>query len=115
MKYRNKLQIIAEILETIKDGARKTHIMYRANLSYKLLCKYLGDVLECEFARIEDGDRYVVAPRGKRFLKKYRAYQDLRERVNEELREVAKERAMLEQMYTNSRLQNHGQRIMPIE
>ena len=70
-RYRNRLQIIAEILEIVRNGAKKTHIMYRANLSYKLVCKYLNDVVECGLARIDKADRYVVAPRGEKFLRRF--------------------------------------------
>lgn len=102
-KYRSKLQIVAEILEIVKGGAKKTHIMYRANLSYKLLCKYLDDVLECGLVRVDSGERYVVAPKGEKFLQKFDDYKKLRERVKEELNTVDKARDLLEQMYSNSR------------
>lgn len=106
-KYRSRLQIIAEILEIVRDGAKKTHIMYRANLSYKLLCKYLDEVLKCGFVRVDrKEDCYVVAPKGEKFLERFDAYQELRERVNNELSKVNKKRSLLEQMYTNSQVGN---------
>jgi len=105
-RYRTRLQIIAEILEIVRNGARKTHIMYKANLSYKLLCKYLNEVLECKLARIDDGDRYVVAPKGKKFLQSFQAYAELRERVKEDVRQVNEKRMLLEQKYTNSEAKN---------
>ena len=109
-KYRNKLQILAEILEIVRGGAKKTHIMYKANLSYKLLCKYLDEVLECGFVRVDREDCYVVAPKGEKFLEKFAAYRRLREHVNEELNTVDKEKSLLEQMYTNSRVRNSGRK-----
>ena len=45
-RYRDRLQIIADILVIASRRARKTQIMYQANLSYRLLCRYLGEVLE---------------------------------------------------------------------
>ncbi|MCK4478517.1 hypothetical protein KAU88_08345 [Candidatus Bathyarchaeota archaeon] len=105
-KYRSKLQIIAEILEIVRGGAKKTHIMYRANLSYKLLCKYLNEVLECGLVRVSRDDSYVVAPKGEKFLQRFIDYKKLRERVNEELSAVDKEKILLEMMYTNSRVRN---------
>ena len=45
-RYRNKLRIIADILLIACRRARKTQIMYQANLSYRLLCRYLGVVLD---------------------------------------------------------------------
>jgi predicted transcriptional regulator len=40
-KRRDKLYIIAEILEIAKEGTLKTQIMYRANLSFTQLNDYL--------------------------------------------------------------------------
>ena len=105
-KYRTRLQIIAEILEIVKEGSRKTHIMYKANLSYRLLCKYLNDVLESGLARFDEEDHYIVAPRGEKFLKRFHAYRELQDQVRKDLREVDKEKVQLEQMYTLSTTQN---------
>ena len=106
-KYRNKLQIIAEILEIVRGGAKKTHIMYKANLSYKLLCKYLEEVLKCGLVRVDrKEDCYTVAPKGEKFLQRFVAYRELRKRVQEELTAADKERNLLEQMYTASRAKN---------
>jgi len=44
-KYRDRLQIIADMLSVVRGGAKKTHIMYQANLSYTLLGRYLSEVL----------------------------------------------------------------------
>ncbi len=102
-KYRTRLQIIAEILEIVREGAKKTHIMYQANLSYKLLVKYLNEVLECGLVRVNKEDCYVVAPKGKKFLKRFNSYEERRDHVKDELKMVKEEKALLEQMYTNSR------------
>ena len=45
-RYRDRLQIIADILVIASRRARKTQIMYQANLSYRLVCRYLGEVLD---------------------------------------------------------------------
>ena len=84
--------------------------MYKANLSYKLLCKYLNEVLECKLARIDDGDSYVIAPKGKKFLQSFHAYAELRERVKEDVKQVNEKRMLLEQIYTNSGARNIGLR-----
>lgn len=99
MKYRTKLQIIAEILEIVREGARKTHIMYKANLSYKLLCKYLDEVLECGFVRANSDDFYEVAPKGEKFLNLFGNYKKRCEHVRKELKAVNDEKELLEQMY----------------
>jgi len=45
-KRRDKLSIIAEVLEIAKDGALKTQIMYRANLSFAQLNDYVKFMLK---------------------------------------------------------------------
>jgi predicted transcriptional regulator len=102
VRYRSHLQIVAEILEIVRDGARKTHIMYRANLSYKLLCKYLDEVLKCGLVRVDKSECYVVAPKGERFLERFYSYLKRRNRVHEELKAVDEEKALLEMKYVNS-------------
>jgi len=119
-RYRNRLQIIAEILEIVKGGARKTHIMYRANLSYKLLCKYLNEVLECGLVRAKDDESYIVAAKGERFLQRFNSYLKHHKQVNKELQSVEEERAMLEQKYMNpststSNRRNSGNKQVSME
>jgi predicted transcriptional regulator len=59
-KRRDKLSIIAEIIDIAKEGALKTQIMYRANLSFAQLGEYLtflsnNDLLE----KFDDSGREV--------------------------------------------------------
>jgi predicted transcriptional regulator len=102
-KYRNRLQIVAEILEIAKAGAKKTHIMYRANLSYSLLCRYLKDILDCGLVKVDREASYVVAPKGERFLKRFHSYVKRRENVGKMVDQVRKERALLEERFMNAK------------
>ncbi len=43
---RNDLDICADILTVARAGAKKTHIVYRANLNFKLVRKYLRRLIE---------------------------------------------------------------------
>ena len=114
-RYRDRLQIVADILAIASRGAKKTWIMYQANLSYKLLCKYLDEVLECGLVRVDDKeDCYVVAPKGEQFLEKFSAYAARRERVKEELGTMRKERALLEKMYTNTRVRDSERKFFSV-
>jgi len=110
VRYRTKLQIIADILEIVRGGAKKTHIMYRANLSYKLLCKYLDEVLECGLVRVDREDCYAVAPKGEKFLQQFNTYVKRQEHVKKELRMVDEEKALLEQKYTSLKDEDSGKR-----
>ncbi len=40
-KNRNRMEIVANLLTIAKTGALKTHLMYRANLSYLMVTEYL--------------------------------------------------------------------------
>jgi len=48
-KRRTRHEIVAEILETARGGAIKTHIMYKAKLSYAQLNDYLPLLVEKGF------------------------------------------------------------------
>jgi predicted transcriptional regulator len=83
--YRDRLQIIADILSVTSKHAKKTQIMYQANLSYRLLCRYLSEVLNAGLVSIKNGDFYVPTAKGKEFLKKYEEYLKRRKRLKEQL------------------------------
>lgn len=76
-KKRDTLSIVAAILEATSSETNKTRIMFQANLSFKLLSKYLGAALETGLVRL-DGDRYLLADSGKAFLKQYRSLNERR-------------------------------------
>jgi len=43
---RARIQILMDILKVCLDGVKFTHLMYRANLSYSTLRKYLSEALD---------------------------------------------------------------------
>jgi len=97
MKYRTKLKIIADILHAARDGSHKTRIMYLANLSYRLLEKYLQSTVEAELLRC-NGNKYEVTEKGRIFLEKFEGYSKKVSKVNKELETIRFERQVLEQM-----------------
>lgn len=48
-RRRDRHDIVAEILETARGGAIKTHIMYKAKLSYGQLSEYIPLLIEKGF------------------------------------------------------------------
>jgi len=79
-KRRDKLYIIAEVLEIAKDGTLKTQIMYRANLSFTQLNDYLAFMLQIgllEKIDINDKDVYRATHKGLDFLQRYREINEL--------------------------------------
>jgi predicted transcriptional regulator len=73
-KRRDRLYILAEILNIAKGGSLKTQIMYRANLSFAQLNEYLNFLIRMEFLEIQNENRkdnYVTTSKGDRYLEKY--------------------------------------------
>ena len=75
VRHRDRLSIVAAILEAANSGASKTHIMVGANLSFSLLEKYLDVVVGAGFVRVE-GSRYELTLRGREFLMQYRHFRE---------------------------------------
>lgn len=65
------MDIYYDILSAARQSVRKTHIMYRSNLSYKQLDTYLSTLMECELMEegFEDGGKvYNVTSKGLDFI-----------------------------------------------
>jgi predicted transcriptional regulator len=73
-KNRDRVSIVAAILESANSGSRKTRIMFAANLSFSLLEKYLDVAMDSGFIRIEDS-RYQLTECGREFLKQYKLFE----------------------------------------
>ncbi|MEM2104106.1 MAG: winged helix-turn-helix domain-containing protein [Candidatus Bathyarchaeia archaeon] len=85
-KRRDKLYIIAQILEIAKDGALKTQIMYRANLSFTQLNDYLELMLRMNLLdRIAESEKevYKATLKGLEFLQRYSEINKLLKSENE--------------------------------
>jgi len=113
-KHRSRLKILANILYVISgnDGAKKTHIMYQAYLSYKLLTSYLNDVVEAGLVVCGEEKCYRLTPKGDEFLVKLDEYTRFRETFEDKLNHFEDQKLMLEEMCPNSRPLNVGQRIL---
>jgi len=74
-KRRDRLYIIAEILQIAKGGSLKTQIMYRANLSFAQLNEYLTFLTKMEFLEIQNENKknmYTTTAKGDKYLEKYK-------------------------------------------
>ncbi len=82
-QHRSRLKIINDILTVAKHGARKTHIMYRANLSYDQLNEYLAFLLDNGLiekdadVEYEGAVMYKVSNKGRQFLERYSQLQEI--------------------------------------
>lgn len=70
---RNDLDICADILQVARDGAKKTHLVYRANLNFSIIKKYLRKLKENGLIESENG-RFFTTEEGVRFLKQYKDF-----------------------------------------
>jgi predicted transcriptional regulator len=89
-KRRDKLYIIAEILEIAKEGTLKTQIMYRANLSFTQLNDYLKFMLRINLldkTTNNDKDRYETTGKGSDFLRIYGEITELLKNGDENLKD----------------------------
>ena len=100
--HRDRLQIIADILSIARDGARKTLIMYQANLSYSLLVRYLNEVLEAGFIVVNDDNTYHLTQNGQGFLERFDDYLKRRERLDRQLSHINDTRVALENLVNNT-------------
>lgn len=100
-KNRDRLSIIAAILEASNNGASKTRIMFSANLSFKLLEKYLEVVKSIGYIQIQ-GSTYRITDEGKEFLKHYKQYNEKYAKIQDSLESLSNEHEILEKMLNKS-------------
>ena len=98
--YRHKLDIIADILDVVSTrGARKTQVMYRSNLSYAVMQKYLAELINAALVSyIENRMCYVITNKGREFLRAYQEYSKTNKRVAKRLSEARVKKRILEKM-----------------
>jgi predicted transcriptional regulator len=99
VKYRRRFEIIANILGAAKEGAKKTRIMYVANLSYTLLEKYLMQTIDVGFIRLNNNS-YEITEKGLMFLEMYEKFSSKYSKLQKELENIRFEMEILEKMCT---------------
>jgi len=101
-RYRDRLEIIRDVLLVVADneGVRKTHIMYGANLGYKILVKYLEELLKLGLLECEGKSCYRLMEKGERFLRLYEEYEKRNRDLEEQLSQLEKERRFLMKVLT---------------
>ena len=65
---RKRLEIVRDVLLAAEGSSKKTHIMYGANLSYKLVTRYLAAMTKAGLLRTSNNSSYLVTDEGKIFL-----------------------------------------------
>lgn len=64
---RSRHEITRDILKVCRKGARKTHIVYRANLNFSIINDYLKNLLDGELL-IPEGPFYRTTPEGVQYM-----------------------------------------------
>ncbi len=79
IKRRGLIDIYADILSAIDDGACKTHIVYRANLNFDRCKRYIDDLAKGGLVKVQTNSpsNWAVTERGREFLKKQRELRGL--------------------------------------
>ena len=67
---RDKITIMSDLLNIIQEPRRVTHILYKSNMSYVQLLKYLDNLMRMGFAeeRTEPYRSYQITEDGKLFM-----------------------------------------------
>jgi predicted transcriptional regulator len=84
---RGKIQIMGDVLALGTSGIRKTHIMYKANLSYEQVHLYLGELIGRRLIDQDvspDGVVYRTTEKGREFLLHYTRVVELLEEARQE-------------------------------
>ena len=97
MQYRRRFDILADVLRATGSGAKKTRIMFLANLSYALLKRYLEEAVSLGFLQ-RSAEEFLVTPRGEEFLSMYNTLRSTSSRVKADLENLRSETELLEQM-----------------
>jgi predicted transcriptional regulator len=97
--YRSRLDIIADILHVVSQSAKKTQIMYKANLSYKVLTKYLTEVSEASLVDFEcEKQCYMLTAKGREFMEAYKKYSRGNRHLKKRLNEIDGKKKVLEEL-----------------
>jgi predicted transcriptional regulator len=97
--YRDRLDIIADILNVVSREAKKTQIMYQANLSYKVLQKYLSEIINASLVNFENNQQfYKLTFKGQEYLDAYKEYDRCSKNMEKHLTDFSSKRKVLENL-----------------
>ena len=93
------MDIIADILTVASRNAKRTQIMYQANLSYKVMRRYLDEVISASLLRFETEQQcYMLTAKGNEFLAAYKEYCRTHKHAEKCLGEIRTKRKVLEDL-----------------
>lgn len=67
---RDQITIMSDLLQIVQQPQRLTHILYRSNMSYGQLVKYLTDMIDLEMVEEKNDPfrAFTITSKGKIFL-----------------------------------------------
>ncbi len=97
--YRDRFDIIADILNVANREAKKTQIMYQANLSYKVLQRYLTEVVDASLVEfLRHKHCYALTFKGQEYLDAYKDYARFSKGMEKRLNDFFAKRQVLERL-----------------
>ena len=77
-KKRNSFQISVEILRVASQGAKKSHIVYKANLNFKIVKGFLNSLKKAGLLSGPEGEQkiYRTTDKGIDFIQHYEGLKD---------------------------------------
>lgn len=97
--YRGRFEIIADILQAASRDAKKTQIMYQANLSYRVLQRYLSEIIGASLIKFENGNQcYMLTSKGQEYLDAYREYSRTNKTIEKRLNDFSTKKKILENL-----------------
>ena len=72
-KRRSNIEISADILKVALHGAKKSHIVYRANLNFEVVKKYLKRLSESGLINFPNVNNRIfkTTPKGREYINRY--------------------------------------------
>lgn len=104
-KNRSSLEIAHDMLCIASVKVRKTKIMYRANLGFVQMGKYLMALLRSGLLEQDGDSNYLITEKGKEFLVLYQNYTEQSARLKEEEEKNMAGRLRLENMCFSNKSQ----------
>ena len=71
-QHRGRLDVIIDILQVAKKGAKKTKIVYGANLNFEMLERYVKDLTRMGLIK-QEGNEWRTTEKGKNAVQYFRA------------------------------------------
>ena len=81
-RKRTRYEIIHDLLAQCENGAKKTWLMYRANLSYELTNNYINKLVEKGLITQKD-DLYYITEKGQKLMQLLRQYVDKKKQIDQ--------------------------------